>query len=76
MPERRAHHHLDVARGYALVGDVSKASELLLEGDRLAPSEIRCRPLAGEVLSDIVRRTRGAQPPPVAELAEHMGVGV
>jgi transcriptional regulator with XRE-family HTH domain len=76
MPERRAHHHLDVARGYALVGDVSKASEMLLEGDRLAPSEIRCRPLAREVLSDILRRTRGAPPPPVAELAEHMGVGV
>jgi transcriptional regulator with XRE-family HTH domain len=76
MPERRAHHYLDVARGYALVGDVSKASEMLLEGDRLAPSEIRCRPLAREVLSDILRRTRGAPPPPVSELAEHMGVGV
>jgi transcriptional regulator with XRE-family HTH domain len=76
MPERRAHHYLDVARGYALVGEVSKASEMLLEGDRLAPSEIRCRPLAREVLSDVLRRTRGAPPPPVAELAEHMGVGV
>jgi transcriptional regulator with XRE-family HTH domain len=76
MPERRAHHYLDVARGYALVGEVAKASEMLLEGDRLAPSEIRCRPLAREVLSDILRRTRGAPPPPVAELAEHMGVGV
>jgi transcriptional regulator with XRE-family HTH domain len=76
MPERRAHYYLDVARGYALVGEVSKASEMLLEGDRLAPSEIRCRPLAREILSDILRRTRGAPPPPVAELAEHMGVGV
>jgi transcriptional regulator with XRE-family HTH domain len=76
MPERRAHHYLDVARGYALVGEVARASEMLLEGDRLAPSEIRCRPLAREVLSDILRRTRGAPPPPVAELAEHMGVGV
>jgi transcriptional regulator with XRE-family HTH domain len=76
MPERRAHHFLDIARGYALVGDVGKASEMLLEGDRLAPSEIRCRPLAREVLSDILRRTRGTPPSPVAELAEHMGVGV
>ena len=54
----------------------SKASEMLLEGDRLAPSEIRCRPLAHEVLSDVLRRTRGTPPAPVAELAEHMGVGV
>jgi transcriptional regulator with XRE-family HTH domain len=76
MPERRAHHYLDVARGYALVGEVSKASEMLLEGDRLAPSEIRCRPIAHEVLSDVLRRTKGSPPTPVAELAEHMGVGV
>jgi transcriptional regulator with XRE-family HTH domain len=76
LPERRAHHYLDIARGYALVGEVGRASEMLLEGDRLAPSEIRCRPLAREVLSDILRRTRGTPPQPVAELAEHMGVGV
>ena len=43
-----------VARGYALVRDVSKASEMLLEGDRLAPSEIRCRPLAREVLVSLI----------------------
>jgi transcriptional regulator with XRE-family HTH domain len=76
LPERRAHHFLDIARGYALVGDVNRASEMLLEGDRLAPSEIRCRPLAREVLSDILRRTRAAPPQSVTELAEHMGVGV
>lgn len=76
LPERRAHHFLDVARGYAQIGDVEKASEMLLEGDRLAPSEIRCRPLAREILADVLRRTRGAPPPPVLELAEHMGVGV
>jgi transcriptional regulator with XRE-family HTH domain len=76
LPERRAHHYLDIARGYALVGDVGRASEMLLEGDRLAPSEIRCRPLAREVLSDILRRTRGTPPPAVTELAEHMGVSV
>jgi hypothetical protein len=49
---------------------------MLLEGDRLAPSEIRCRPIAHEVMSDVLRRTRGTPPPAVAELAEHMGVGV
>ena len=49
---------------------------MLLEGDRLAPSEIRCRPIAHEVMSDVLRRTRGTPAPAVAELAEHMGVGV
>ncbi len=76
LPERRAHHYLDIARGYTQIGDVEKASEMLLEGDRLAPSEIRCRPLAHEVISDVLRRTRGTPAPPIAELAEHMGVGV
>ena len=31
---------------------------------------IRCRPIAREVLSDILRRSRGTPPQPVAELAE------
>lgn len=76
LPERRAHYYLDIARGYAQIGDIEKASEMLLEGDRLAPSEIRCRPLAHEVLSDVLRRIRGTPPAPIAELAEQMGVGV
>src|SRR3954451_5495020 len=76
LPERRAHHYLDIARGYTQIGDIERASEMLLEGDRLAPSEIRCRPLAHEVLSDVLRRTRGTPPAPIAELAEQMGVGV
>ncbi|GGM90489.1 helix-turn-helix domain-containing protein [Dactylosporangium sucinum] len=76
LPERRAHHYLDQARARALIGDIELASEMLLEGDRLAPSEIRCRPLAREVLSDVLRRTRGTPSASVAELAEHMSVGV
>jgi transcriptional regulator with XRE-family HTH domain len=73
-PERRAHHFIDLARGLAQEGDVERASEMLLEGDRLAPSEIRCRPLVHEVLSDVLRRTKGTPSGPVAELAETMGV--
>jgi transcriptional regulator with XRE-family HTH domain len=75
-PERRAHHYLDIARAYAQVGDVDRAGEMLLESDRLAPSEIRCRPIAHEVLADVLRRGRGAPIGPVAELAEDMGVGL
>ncbi|MGC9667182.1 helix-turn-helix domain-containing protein [Planosporangium sp. 12N6] len=74
LPERRAHHFLDLARGYAQIGDVDGAGEMLLEGDRLAPSEIRCRPIAREVLTDVLRRSRGTPPAPLAELAENMGV--
>jgi transcriptional regulator with XRE-family HTH domain len=73
-PERRAHHYIDLARGLAQEGDVERASEMLLEGDRLAPSEVRCRPLVHEVLSDVLRRIKGTPSAPVAELAETMGV--
>ncbi|MDT5027592.1 MAG: hypothetical protein QOE61_4018 [Micromonosporaceae bacterium] len=76
MPERRAHHLLDLSRGLAQVGDVSRASETLVDADRLAPSEVRCRPIAHELVADVLRRTRGAPPPAVAELADNMGLTV
>ncbi|MEN3613396.1 helix-turn-helix domain-containing protein [Plantactinospora sp. ZYX-F-223] len=76
LPERRAHHMLDLARGFAQIGDLDRAGEALVDGDRLAPSEIRCRPIAHEVMSNVLRRTRGAPPTPIAELAEQMGVAV
>lgn len=76
MPERRAHHFIDMARGFTQVGDVARAGEMLLECDQIAPAEVRCRPIAHEVMSDILRRTKGSPPLQVADLAQHMGVGV
>jgi len=76
MPERRAHHFIDMARGFAQIGDISKAGEMLLECDHLAPAEIRCRPIAHEVMSDVLRRAKGSPPTAIADLAEQMGVGV
>jgi transcriptional regulator with XRE-family HTH domain len=74
MPERRAHHFIDMARGFTQVDDVTRAGEMLLECDQIAPAEIRCRPIAHEVMSDVLRRTRGSPPIQVADLAEQMGV--
>jgi len=76
MPERRAHHLLDLSRGLAQIGDVTRASETLIDADRLAPSEIRCRPIAHELIADVLRRTRGSAPAAVSELADHMGLTV
>jgi transcriptional regulator with XRE-family HTH domain len=73
LPERRVHHYLDIARGFAQVGNIQSASEMLLMGDRLAPSELRCRPIARELLGDLLRRSQGALPPSVVELAEAVG---
>jgi transcriptional regulator with XRE-family HTH domain len=76
LPERRAHHLVDVSRAYVQTGDLDKAAELLVEADRLAPSEIRCRPHSHEVLTGVLRRTRGTPAAPLAELADHLGVAV
>ena len=75
VPERRVHHLLDMARGWAQVGDVHRAGEMLVAGDRLAPTELRSRPITREILGDVLRRTNGEPPPAVCELAEHVGVG-
>jgi len=74
MPERRAHHFIDMARGFTQVGDISRAGEMLLECDLIAPAEVRCRPIAHEVMCDVLRRTKGSPPTQVADLAEQMGV--
>jgi hypothetical protein len=74
LPERRASHLLDLSRAYAQIGDISKAGETLVEADRLAPSEVRCRPVAHELVSDLLRRTRGSAPVALLELVDQMGV--
>ena len=76
LPERRAHHLVDVSRAYTQTGDLDTAAELLVEADRLAPSEIRCRPHSHEVLTGVLRRSHGTPPAPLAELADHLGVAV
>lgn len=74
MPERRAHHLLDMSRGLVQIGDVGRASEFLIEADRLAPNEVRCRPIAHELITELLRRTRGSGPSAVVELADHLGL--
>lgn len=76
MPERRAHYLLDLSRGLAQTGDMARAGETLIEADRLASSEVRCRPIAHELLANIMRRTVGTPAPQVAELADQMGLAV
>lgn len=74
VPERRIHYLLDLARGWAQIGDVARAAEMLVEGDRLAPTELRSRPVAREILGDVLRRSHGDPPPAVCELAAQVGV--
>lgn len=74
VPERRAHHYLDLARACTQVGRLEQAGEALVTADQVAPNEIRCRPLAHDILADLLRRDTGPGSPSVRHLAETMGI--
>ncbi|HIW63275.1 MAG TPA: helix-turn-helix domain-containing protein [Candidatus Stackebrandtia excrementipullorum] len=74
VPERRAHHFLDVARACTQTGQLAEAGEAMVEADRAAPNEIRCRPLAHDILTDIIRRNPARSATSVWHLADAMGV--
>jgi transcriptional regulator with XRE-family HTH domain len=74
--ERRANHFLDIARGYAQWGKREQAVSVLLDADQLAPQEIRCRPAARQLITELVHSyPRGTSPSvPFQRLARAAGV--
>ena len=71
--ERRATYLIDIARGYSQW----KADESLgkpLEAERLAPREVNCRPVAGNLISNLIERSRGKVPTALQSLSERSGV--
>ena len=76
--ERRASHLLDVSRGYLQAGQRDEAAITLLDADRLAREEVRCRDLTRQVITDLVRSyPRGTRPlSAVTQLARAVGITV
>jgi transcriptional regulator with XRE-family HTH domain len=72
--ERRANHLVDVARACALGGRTDDAVGRLVLADTLAPKEVRCRPLAREVVHDLWRRSRRSPSQELRQLVEHVGL--
>ncbi|WP_405112434.1 helix-turn-helix domain-containing protein [Micromonospora sp. NBC_01405] len=70
--EHRAAHLIDAARAYLQVGDLLRAGRALVDAERAAPAEIRCRPVARTVIADVVRG--GPAPADVARLAILVGL--
>jgi len=72
--ERRAAYLVDVARAEAGNGALRAALERLREADRVASEEVRCRPLARELIGSL--RDRWPQQPPLElrTLAEQAGL--
>jgi len=71
--ERRANYHVDVARAYALGAKTSEAITRLLQADSLAPKEVRCRPVARDLVHDLWRSQR-ATSSGLQKLVEQMGL--
>ena len=74
--ERRAAHALDVAAGYLQWGKRDEATSTLLEADRFAPEEVRCRSVTKRIITDLVRSypRSSSVPAGLAKLARVSGV--
>jgi hypothetical protein len=55
--ERRAGHHVNMARAFLLTRRKENAVKELLEADRLAPEEVRGRPDAVNLVKDVIGAT-------------------
>ncbi|WP_254909772.1 helix-turn-helix domain-containing protein [Micromonospora sp. NBS 11-29] len=70
--EHRAAHLVDAARAYLQADDPASAGRVLVDADRLAPAEVRQRPVAREVLAQAARDPRA--PATIVQLAAALGV--
>ena len=71
-PEHRAAHLIDAARAYLDTGRHSRAGQALLAADRVAPAEVRNRPVARTLLAEVIRG--GPAAADVARLATVVGL--
>ncbi len=72
--ERRANFHLDVARGHSLSGRHHDAISTLLKAESLFPDEIRCRPIALELIDGLRRGPLGTRSKELHQLAARIGL--
>ncbi|MFE9181875.1 helix-turn-helix domain-containing protein [Micromonospora haikouensis] len=71
--EHRAAYLLDAGRGHLRAGDPLAAGRAVVDADRTAPAEVRLRPVARTLLTDLARRE--PVPADVARLAAALGLG-
>jgi len=73
-PERRVNYMLDVAAAYTGTGQYVEAVRTLVEAERIAPEEVRCRPLSHGLLRTTLRNTSGDAGRAVQRMAFRAGV--
>jgi transcriptional regulator with XRE-family HTH domain len=73
-PERRVTYALDLITAYTETGQYTDAARTLVDAERLAPEEVRCRPLARGLLRAMLRNTHGELGRSVQRMASRAGV--
>ena len=75
-PERRVNYMLDLSTAYTKTGHYEEAAHTLVEAERIAPEEVRCRPLAHGLLRAMLRNTRGELGRSVQWIASRAGLTI
>ncbi len=72
--ERRASHYLELAWGHSLTGHPDEAVSTLLTAESLFPDEIRCRPIALDLVDSLRRSASGTRSRELEQLAARAGL--
>lgn len=72
--ERQSNFLLDLTEAHTGVGNYRQAVRLLGQAERVAPEEVRCRPLAHGLLRSLLRNTTGEPARLVKQMADRAGV--
>jgi hypothetical protein len=73
-PERKVTYMLDLTTAYTETGQYADAARTLVDAERVAPEEVRCRPLAHGLLRAMLRNTSGELGRSVQRMASRAGV--
>jgi hypothetical protein len=72
--ERKVNYMLDITTAYTETGRYAEAACTLVEAERVAPEEIRCRPLAHGLLRAMLKNTSGDLGNSILQMASRAGV--
>jgi transcriptional regulator with XRE-family HTH domain len=72
--ERQSNYLLDLTEAHAGVGNYREAVRLIGQAERVAPEEVRCRPLAHGLLRSLLHNTTGESARVVRQMAGRAGV--
>ena len=73
-PERRVNYLLDITEALTLTSQYQAAVRALADAERVAPEEVRCRPLAHGLLRSLLNNTSGEPVRLVRAIATRAGV--